>query len=41
MSVAEAREILIDEEAEKLINHEDAIQEALERVQKQGNHIHR
>ena len=36
MSVAEAREILIDEEAEKLINHEDAIQEALERVQKQG-----
>ena len=36
MSVAEAREILIDEEAEKLINHDDAIQEALERVQKQG-----
>ena len=36
MSVSEAREILIDEEAEKLINHEDAIQEALERVQKQG-----
>ena len=36
MSVAEAREILVDEEAEKLINHEDAIQEALERVQKQG-----
>mgnify|MGYP002008111682 FL=1 len=36
MSVAEAREILIDEEAEKLINHDDAIQEALDRVQKQG-----
>ena len=36
MSVAEARELLIDEEAEKLINHDEAIQEALERVQKQG-----
>ncbi len=36
MTVAEARDILVDEEAEKLINHDDAIQEALERVQKQG-----
>jgi ATP-dependent HslUV protease ATP-binding subunit HslU len=36
MTVAEARELLIDEEAEKLINHDEAIQEALERVQKQG-----
>ncbi|MEL0010694.1 MAG: ATP-dependent protease ATPase subunit HslU [Bacteroidota bacterium] len=35
-SIAEARELLIDEEAEKLINHDEAIQEALERVQKQG-----
>lgn len=36
MPIAEARELLIDEEAEKLINHDEAIQEALERVQKQG-----
>ncbi|MDC3136614.1 ATP-dependent protease ATPase subunit HslU [Bacteroidota bacterium] len=36
MTVAEARDILVDEEAEKLINHDDATQEALERVQKQG-----
>ena len=36
MTVAEARDILVDEEAGKLINHDDAIQEALERVQKQG-----
>lgn len=36
MTVAEAKDILVDEEAEKLINHDDAIQEALERVQKQG-----
>ena len=36
MSVAEAREVLVDEEAEKLINHDDAVQEALDRVQKQG-----
>lgn len=36
MTIAEARDILVDEEAEKLINHDDAIQEALERVQKQG-----
>ena len=36
MSVAEAREVLVDEEAEKLINQDDAVQEALDRVQKQG-----
>lgn len=36
VTVEEARDILIDEEAEKLIDHESAVQEALERVQKQG-----
>ena len=36
VTVAEAREILLEEEAEKLIDHESAVQEALERVQKQG-----
>lgn len=36
ISVKEARVLLIDEEAEKLIDHESAVQEALERVQKQG-----
>lgn len=36
VTVAEAREILLDEESEKLIDHESAVQEALERVQKQG-----
>tara|TARA_Y100001935_G_scaffold238369_1_gene224741 strand:+ start:77294 stop:78688 length:1395 start_codon:yes stop_codon:yes gene_type:complete len=36
VTVSEAREILIEEEAEKLIDHESAVQEALERVQKQG-----
>lgn len=36
LPVKEAREILIEEEAEKLIDHESAVQEALERVQKQG-----
>ena len=36
VTVSEARDIFLDEEAEKLIDHESAIQEALERVQKQG-----
>jgi ATP-dependent HslUV protease ATP-binding subunit HslU len=36
LPIHEAREILTEEEAEKLIDHESAIQEALERVQKQG-----
>lgn len=36
VTVAEARDILLDEESEKLIDHESAVQEALERVQKQG-----
>jgi len=36
VTVEEAREILLDEEAEKLIDHDSAVQEALERVQKQG-----
>ncbi|GAB5408275.1 MAG: ATP-dependent protease ATPase subunit HslU [Balneolaceae bacterium] len=36
LPVKEARELLIEEEAEKLIDHESAVQEALERVQKQG-----
>lgn len=36
LPVKEAREILIEEEAEKLIDHESAVQEALERVQKHG-----
>ncbi len=36
VSISEAREILLEEEAEKLIDHESAVQEALERVQKQG-----
>ena len=36
VTIKEARELLLDEEAEKLIDHESAIQEALERVQKQG-----
>ncbi len=34
--IEEAREILLDEESEKLIDHESAVEEALERVQKQG-----
>ncbi|MFN1834298.1 ATP-dependent protease ATPase subunit HslU [Balneola sp. MJW-20] len=34
--ISEARELLLEEEAEKLIDHELAVQEALERVQKQG-----
>lgn len=36
LTIREARELLVEEEAEKLIDHESAIQEALERVQKQG-----
>lgn len=36
LPISEAREILTEEEAEKLIDHEAAVQEALERVQKQG-----
>lgn len=36
LPIKEAREILLEEEAEKLIDHESAVQEALERVQKQG-----
>lgn len=36
MPIREAREILLDQEAEKLIDHEAAVQEALERVQNQG-----
>jgi ATP-dependent HslUV protease ATP-binding subunit HslU len=36
VTIEEAREILLDEEAEKLIDHDTAVQEGLERVQKQG-----
>ncbi|HBQ59874.1 MAG TPA: HslU--HslV peptidase ATPase subunit, partial [Balneolaceae bacterium] len=36
LPISEARELLTEEEAEKLIDHEAAVQEALERVQKQG-----
>lgn len=36
LPISEARELLTEEEAEKLIDHESAVQEALERVQKQG-----
>lgn len=36
VTIEEARKILLDEEAEKLIDHDAAVQEALERVQKQG-----
>jgi ATP-dependent HslUV protease ATP-binding subunit HslU len=36
LPIKEAREILTEEEAEKMIDHESAVQEALERVQKQG-----
>ncbi|MEP1151201.1 MAG: ATP-dependent protease ATPase subunit HslU [Balneola sp.] len=36
LPISEAREVLLEEEAEKLIDHESAVQEALERVQKQG-----
>lgn len=34
--IKEARELLLEEEAEKLIDHDLAVQEALERVQKHG-----
>lgn len=36
VTIDEARELLLEEESEKLIDHESAVQEALERVQKQG-----
>ncbi len=36
LPISEAREMLLEEEAEKLIDHDSAVQEALERVQKQG-----
>ena len=36
MPISEAREVLLDQEAEKLIDHDAAVQEALERVQNQG-----
>ncbi len=36
LPINEAREILLEEESEKLIDHEAAIQEALDRVQNQG-----
>lgn len=36
MPISEAREILIEQESERLIDHEAAVQEALERVQNQG-----
>ncbi len=36
MPISEAREIMLDQEAEKLIDHDAAVQEALERVQNQG-----
>lgn len=34
--IGEAREILLDQESEKLVDHDAAVEEALERVQKQG-----
>jgi ATP-dependent HslUV protease ATP-binding subunit HslU len=36
LPIKEARELLLEEESEKLIDHEAAIQEALDRVQNQG-----
>lgn len=36
MPISEAREVMLDQEAEKLIDHDAAVQEALERVQNQG-----
>ncbi len=36
VTIEEARKLLLDEEAEKLIDHDAAVQEALERVQTQG-----
>lgn len=34
--ISDAREILLDQESEKLIDHDAAVEEALQRVQKQG-----
>ncbi|MCH8548760.1 MAG: ATP-dependent protease ATPase subunit HslU [Balneolaceae bacterium] len=36
LPISEAREVMIEQEAEKLIDHEAAVQEALDRVQNQG-----
>jgi ATP-dependent HslUV protease ATP-binding subunit HslU len=36
MPINDAREVLLEQESEKLIDHEAAVQEALERVQNQG-----
>jgi ATP-dependent HslUV protease ATP-binding subunit HslU len=36
MPISEARDVLLEQESEKLIDHEAAVQEALERVQNQG-----
>lgn len=36
LPISEAREVMIEQEAEKLIDHEAAVQEALGRVQNQG-----
>lgn len=36
LPISEAREVMLEQEAEKLIDHEAAVQEALERVQNQG-----
>jgi ATP-dependent HslUV protease ATP-binding subunit HslU len=36
VTIKEARELMVEEEAEKLIDHEAAVQEALSRVQNQG-----
>jgi ATP-dependent HslUV protease ATP-binding subunit HslU len=36
VTIEEARRILLDEESEKLIDHEAAVQEAIDRVQTQG-----
>src|SRR5690625_383956 len=36
VTIEEARELLLEEEAEKLIDHDAAVQEALDRIQKHG-----
>ncbi|MEX0823126.1 MAG: ATP-dependent protease ATPase subunit HslU [Balneolaceae bacterium] len=36
LPIHEAREVLLEQEAEKLIDHEAAVQEALDRIQNQG-----
>jgi ATP-dependent HslUV protease ATP-binding subunit HslU len=36
LPISEAREVLLEQESEKLIDHEAAVQEAIERVQNQG-----